>query len=274
MRLATVRREGGTCAARAEDGQAVLLDFPDVAAVLATAEGWRGAGSSAGERVPEATLEFAPLVPRPGKIICVGLNYRGHIEESGAATPAFPTLFAKFSTSLVGATDPIVIPPVSEKVDWEVELVVVIGSAAHQVDEAGAADAIAGFTVGNDISARDFQARTSQWLQGKTFDSSTPVGPWLLTVDEVGAAPDLEIRCEVDGDVRQLSRTSDLLFGPAEIVSYISQIVTLEPGDLIFTGTPSGVGQSRTPPVFLQPGQTVTTSIEKIGSLVNPCVAG
>jgi acylpyruvate hydrolase len=165
------------------------------------------------------------------------------------------------------------LPSISQRVDWEVELVVVIGREVRNAESQEAAAAIAGFTVGNDISARDLQGRTSQWLQGKTCESTTPVGPYMTTTDVTGVEPDLAISCAVDGVVRQDSRTSDLLFKPVELVMYLSRVITLDPGDLIFTGTPGGVGQGMVPPVFLEEGQTVTSSIEAIGTLVNRCRA-
>jgi acylpyruvate hydrolase len=194
----------------------------------------------------------------------------------GRELPTYPTLFAKFARCLVGARDPIVLPAGAERVDWEAELAFVIGAEVRHADRATAGAAIAGYSVLNDISVRDYQSRTLQWLQGKTFESSTPLGPHLVTPDEVvddpAETPDLEIRCEVDGDVRQLARTGDLVFGPADIVAYVSQILTLEPGDVIATGTPGGVGAGRKPPLFLSPGQVVRTVIEGIGELVNECV--
>ena len=211
------------------------------------------------------------LVPRPAKVLCIGLNYVKHIQEVGAAQPEYPTVFAKYARALIGDGEPIMMPSISTRVDWEVELVIVIGRPARNVDANQAAAAIAGFTVGNDISARDLQGRTSQWLQGKTCESTTPVGPWMATADETGVAPDLAISCAVDGVERQNSRTSDLLFKPVDLVVYLSQILTLDPGDLIFTGTPGGVGQGLVPPVFLEAGQTVTSSIEGIGTLTNRC---
>jgi acylpyruvate hydrolase len=271
MRLATVHRDGHTNAALLDGTTATLFDAPDVGRLLALGEGWREQVREL-DTVPVAGARLAPPVLAPSKIVCVGMNYRGHIEEVGGEPPEHPTLFAKFSDALVGATDPIVLPRVSERVDWEAELVVVIGRHVRHASLETAADAIAGFTVGNDVSARDYQARTSQWLQGKTFDSSTPVGPCLVTTDEVGAFPDLEIRCEVDGELKQRSRTSDLLRGPAELVTYISAIVRLRPGDLIFTGTPAGTGIGQRPPQRLEPGQSVTSTIEAIGSLLNACV--
>jgi acylpyruvate hydrolase len=187
--------------------------------------------------------------------------------------PSYPTLFAKFASGLIGAYDDLVLPSVSNAVDWEVELGVVIGRKLWRATIEEARDAIAGFTIVNDISMRDWQARTTQFLQGKAFDASTPVGPVLVTGDEIGDAADLEVRCEVDGVVMQRGRTSDLLFDPAAIVSYISQFAMLGPGDLISTGTPDGVGAGRDPQVFLRPGQVLTTAIEAIGSCVNRCVA-
>jgi len=215
---------------------------------------------------------FAPLLPQPSKVLCVGLNYRAHIAETGRDLPQYPTLFAKFAQTLLGARDDLVLPAVSDRVDWEVELGVVIGRAIYRASRDEAAAAIAGYTVTNDVSMRDWQNRTLQWLQGKMFERSTPVGPYLVTGDEVGDAADLEVRCEVDGTVMQRSRTSDLLFGPAEIAAYASQAITLLPGDLLLTGTPGGVGNARKPPVYLQPGQTLRTVIEGLGECVNQCV--
>jgi acylpyruvate hydrolase len=187
--------------------------------------------------------------------------------------PSYPTLFAKFASSLIGAYDDLVLPSVSKAVDWEVELGVVIGRRIWRATLEQAHDAIAGFTIVNDISMRDWQARTTQYLQGKAFDASTPVGPVLVTGDEIDDAADLEVRCEIDGTVNQRGRTSDLLFRPASVVSYISQFAALGPGDLIATGTPGGVGAGRNPQVFLEPGQVLTTAIEGIGTCVNRCVA-
>lgn len=190
----------------------------------------------------------------------------------GRELPQHPTLFAKFANTLLGARDDIVLPAVSNEVDWEAELGVVIGAPVRRANVAQAAAAIAGYTVINDVSMRDWQWRTGEWLQGKAFEASTPVGPWLVTGDEVGDAADLELRCEVDGEVMQRSRTSDLLFSPADIVAYISQVTTLEPGDLIATGTPGGVGAARDPKVFLQPGQKVRVTVDGLGECVNICI--
>ena len=271
MRLATIRTEYGTTAARLDGDVLVPLEAADVGELLAAGGGGRPREGAA--PVPAAGADFAPVVPRPGKIICVGLNYRAHILETGRELPEYPTLFAKFADTLTGARDDLVLPSVSEKVDWEVELGVIIGRPVYRasVDEAEAG--IAGYTVVNDVSMRDWQRRTLQWLQGKMFERSTPTGPYLVTADEVGTAPDLEVRCEVDDVVMQQSRTSDLLFGAAEIVAYASQAVTLRPGDLIATGTPGGVGNARKPPVYLRPGNVLRTWFEGLGECVIRCVA-
>ena len=204
------------------------------------------------------------------------MNYRSHVEEMGREAPPHPTLFAKYARSLTGPRDRIELPHESEQVDWEVELAFVIGREARRASGAAASGAIAGFTVLNDVSMRDWQFRTMQFLQGKTWERSTPVGPALVTLDEVpgGAEPDLRLTCAVDGELMQDGRTSDLLFGPEELVAYLSTIARLEPGDLVATGTPAGVGAGRTPPVFLKPGNVVRTAIEGIGELVNECVEG
>jgi acylpyruvate hydrolase len=271
MRFATIRTDYGNTAARL-DGEALIpLAAADVGELL-SADGV--VPEREGSR-PVSILEadFAPVVPRPDKVICVGLNYRAHIIETGRELPEYPTLFAKFADTLLGAVDDLILPSVSEQVDWEVELGVVIGRPIHRATTEVAAAAIAGYTIINDVSMRDWQSRTLQWLQGKAFEHTTPVGPYLVTPDEVGNAADLEVRCEVDGVVMQQSRTSDLLFGPAEIAAYASQVITLKPGDLIATGTPGGIGNARKPPIYLQPGHMMRTWIDGLGECLNHCVA-
>jgi acylpyruvate hydrolase len=273
MKLATIRTQSGTRAVRIDGAAAIEIDAPDVGTLLRDA-GWRAhAERAAGAEHAVASLDYAPLVPRPEKVVCVGLNYRNHILEMGRELPEHPTLFAKYSSALIGARDDIILPRVSEMTDWEVELAVIIGAPARHVDEADALAAIAGYSVLNDVSVRDYQNRTLQWLQGKTFESSTPVGPALVTPDECDHARGLEVVCEVDGEQMQKAVTSDLVHGPAALVSYMSDIFTLVPGDVIATGTPGGVGAARNPPRFLTDGAVVVTRIEGLGECRNTCRA-
>lgn len=272
MRFATIRTPEGNTAARLDGDLLIPLQFTDVGELLAA----QAAGGTVPERpgdspVPASQASYAPVVPRPSKIICVGLNYREHILETGRELPEYPTLFAKFADTLLGARDVLRLPALSERIDWEVELAVIIGRPVYRASRDEAAAAIAGYAVSNDVSVRDWQRRTVQWLQGKAFQHTTPVGPYLVTGDEVGDAADLDIRCEVDGVVMQQSRTSDLLFKPADVAAYASQVITLQPGDLLLTGTPGGVGNARKPPVYLQPGQTMRSVIEGLGECVNRC---
>jgi acylpyruvate hydrolase len=275
MRLATIRTGAGTTAARLDGDVLIALDAADAGEVLGRAGGDLAsvADRAGAAPVPVTEADFAPVVPAPAKIICVGLNYRTHILETGRELPQYPTLFAKFAETLLGPNDDLALPAVSERPDWEVELVVVIGTPAYRASGEQALAAIGGYATGNDVSMRDWQRRTLQWDAGKIFQGTTPVGPYLVTPDEVDHARDLEVRCEVDGAVMQRARTSDLLFTPADVVSYISQAITLRPGDLIFTGTTGGVGDARKPPVYLKPGQVLRTSIEGLGECVNNVVA-
>ena len=273
MRLVTIRTERGTRAARVQGDRVVELPYTDVGALLADgADGDWGAAEASGAEHPYAGVDFAPLVPRPSKIFCLGLNYASHIAETGREQPTHPTLFAKFPISLIGARDDIWLSEHAEKPDWEAELAFVIGRRVRRATPAQARDAIAGYTICNDLSIRDWQRRTLQWLAGKTWEHSTPLGPELVTPDEVDHATNLRVTCEVDGELVQDGRTSDLVFGPAAIVEYISKIVTLEPGDVVSTGTTGGVGDARTPPVYLRPGQTVRTAIDGLGECLNECV--
>lgn len=273
MKLATIRLNGAHRAVRIDDDVATVLDAEDVG-VLLTDPTWRGRASTAnGTTLAVGDLDYAPLVPNPDKIICVGLNYRDHIAEMGHDAPPFPTIFAKYRASLIGANDDIVLPAASEKVDWEAELAVIIGAPIRHGDVDAATEAIAGYSVLNDVSARDWQGRTTQFLQGKTFESSTPIGPWLVTADEPGAlpGPDQRIGCSVSGEVMQASSTGELVFDPPTLVAYLSTIITLLPGDIIATGTPGGVGAGRKPQRFLAPGEVVVTTISGVGELRNTC---
>jgi 2,4-diketo-3-deoxy-L-fuconate hydrolase len=213
-------------------------------------------------------------IDRPGKIVCVGLNYRDHAEEQGAELPKEPLLFAKFTTALIGPGEPIVIPPLVTKCDYEAELGVVIGTRVRNVSKENAFEAVHGYLCANDVSARDLQFSDGQWTRGKSPDTFCPVGPRLVPRDEVADPHALKIRALVNGEVLQDSTTANLIFGVDDVIAYASQTSTLEPGDLILTGTPAGVGVFRTPPRLLQPGDEVTIEIERLGSLSNPVVAG
>jgi acylpyruvate hydrolase len=272
VRLGTIRGSGGTQAVRIDGERAIEVPgAADLGQLLADAD-WFSRAESAGGTVHDvAAVDFAPLVPAPDKIVCVGLNYRNHILEMGRELPEHPTLFAKFRGALIGAHDDIALDSVVDSLDWEAELAVVIGRAARHVSVDDARGAIAGYSVLNDVSARDWQYRTMQWLQGKTFEHSTPVGPWMATTEEFAGLAG-EITCEVNGEVMQQADIGDLLFGPAALVSYISSIITLLPGDVIATGTPGGVGAARQPPRFLQDGDVVTTRIAGLGECRNTCV--
>jgi acylpyruvate hydrolase len=250
--------------------------MPGVDALLAQSD-WRSIAQSArGADVAVQSLRYAPVV-LPRKVICVGLNYRAHVLETGRELPEHPTLFTKFTDSLCAHTDDIVLPPESNRVDWEGELTIVIGPAngapVRRVQAKNAHDVIAGFTIANDVSMRDWQRRTTQFLPGKAWDASTPIGPWLVTGDEVGYGASLSLETRVNGAVMQQSNTSDLIFGIEHLVAEISTFTTLYPGDVILTGTPGGVGDARKPPVYLQAGDSCEITIEGLGALRNRFVA-
>ena len=212
-------------------------------------------------------------IDRPGKIICVGLNYKDHAEEQGVDLPTAPLLFAKWNNTLIGPGEPIVIPPIVTKTDYEAELGVVIGSRASKVSAENALEAVAGYICVNDVSARDLQFADGQWSRGKSPDTYCPVGPQLVTRDEITDPQSLTIRAILNGETMQDSTTANMVFGVAEIIAYVTQTITLEPGDLIATGTPAGVGAFRDPKVFMQPGDEITIEIEGLGSLTNPVTA-
>ncbi|MEU3948314.1 fumarylacetoacetate hydrolase family protein [Streptomyces sp. NPDC029526] len=277
MKLATLRTGGTTRAVKLDGDVLVDLGAPDLGALLAE-EGWaeRAAAvtSDGATTYPVADADFAPVVPAPSKVVCVGLNYRNHIQEMGRDLPEHPTLFAKFADSLIGATDDIVRPGETEQFDWEVELAVVVGKGVRRARGEEAEQAVAGFTVLNDITCRDWQFRTREWLQGKMWDSTTPVGPYLVTPDELpgGVRPALDVTLTVDGEVMQSDTTGDLLFDPVDLVEYVSTITRLNPGDIIATGTPGGVGHARKPARYLLGGERIVTEIQGIGRLENTVV--
>ncbi|MFI9605141.1 fumarylacetoacetate hydrolase family protein [Streptomyces sp. NPDC052043] len=277
MKLATLRTGGTTRAVRLDGDVLVDLGVPDLGTLLEQ-DDWaaRAAAVTAdgATTYPVDGADFAPVVPAPSKVVCVGLNYRNHIQEMGRDLPEHPTLFAKFADSLIGAGDDIVRPDETDAFDWEVELAVVVGERVRRARGEEAERAIAGFTVLNDITCRDWQFRTREWLQGKMWDSTTPVGPYLVTPDELpgGVRPALDVKLTVDGEVMQSDTTGDLLFDPVDLVEYVSTIVRLNPGDIIATGTPGGVGHARKPARYLLGGETVVTEIEGIGRLENRVV--
>lgn len=273
MQIGTIRHGDETRAVRVEGEDLVLLPAPDVGSLLA-ADGLADAASHTGDTVAAVSASWAPIVPQPNKIICVGLNYHEHVQEMGHDVPTDPTYFAKFSGALIGATDDITLPPasVSESVDWEVELCVVIGAAGRNIAAENALEHIAGYTILNDVSVRDWQRRSKQFLAGKTFEGTTPVGPVMVTTDELGDGSGLAVTTAVDGAIKQESSTDELVFTVPTLIADLSTIITLLPGDLIATGTPSGVGAARTPPEFLSHGQELVTTIEGIGELRNRCV--
>jgi len=275
MRLATIRIGGGATRAVRVDGHTAVELADGIAADvgdLLAQPNWRDLASAAdGPSHDWETLDLAPLVPHPSKVVCVGLNYRAHILEMGRELPEHPTLFAKYADTLTGAHDDVALPPEDTALDWEAELTVVIGQTVRRADAAAAAQAIAGYTVANDISMRSYQFRTKEWLQGKMWDRSTPIGPVLVTVDEW--QPGATIRAAVNGEKMQEASTGDLVHDPVDLVAYVSTMITLRPGDMILTGTPGGVGHARSPARYLVPGDVVEVSIDGIGDLRNRIVA-
>jgi 2-keto-4-pentenoate hydratase/2-oxohepta-3-ene-1,7-dioic acid hydratase in catechol pathway len=214
---------------------------------------------------------LGPPIPDPDKIICLGLNYRGHAEEAGLKPPEIPILFAKYRNALTGPTSPIVLPGLSKEIDYEGELAVVIGKQCKDVTAGEALEYVAGYMVLNDVSARDLQFRTAQWLSGKTLDTFAPCGPSLV-INEINDPQNLSISTRVNGQTLQQSNTRHMIFPVSETIAYVSQLLTLEPGDIIATGTPEGVGFKRNPPIFLQNGDVVEVEIEGIGTLRNPVI--
>jgi 2-keto-4-pentenoate hydratase/2-oxohepta-3-ene-1,7-dioic acid hydratase in catechol pathway len=233
-----------------------------------------GAAASRGTLIATSRKLLAPI-PDPQKVLCIGLNYADHARESGQQPPPEPVLFNKFPTAVAAHGDAIVLPRVSQEVDYEAELVVVIGRGGRHISAADALSHVAGYCVGHDVSARDWQLRKpgGQWLLGKSFDGFAPFGPELVTSDEVGDPGQLRIQFRLNGETLQNSTTAQLIFGVPQLIAYISQVCTLVPGDVIFTGTPPGVGAARKPPIFMKPGDVAEVEIEKLGILRNPVVA-
>jgi acylpyruvate hydrolase len=225
------------------------------------------------ERIPLADVTLLPVVPHPGKVICVGLNYKAHVEEGVYDVPDYPALFSKFTETLVGAGAPVLLPPESEAVDYEAELAFVVGRAVRRATGDDALAAVGGYTLANDVSMRDYQYKTHQWLPGKNWAGSTPLGPYLVTPDEVGDAHALDISLELNGERMQASNTSKFIFDIPTLVATISEFIPLAPGDVVLTGTPSGVGYRRDPQVLLRDGDRMVVEIERVGRLENPVAA-
>ncbi|MBC3191162.1 fumarylacetoacetate hydrolase family protein [Pseudonocardia sp. C8] len=277
MRLATLRTGDGTVAAVAAGGDWVLLPQRDVGALLASPTGVaaaRAAGPDgpAGAPLPPLApgVTFGPVVPRPAKVVCCGHNYAGHIREMGRDLPRHPTLFTKYADTLAGAHDTVTVPAWAERLDWEAELAAVVGAPLHRASRAEAAAAIAGYTAANDLSVRSWQQHTGQWLPGKAFDATTPLGPVLVTADALDPAAGLELTCRVNGEIVQRGSTADLVFDAAALVAYVSAFTRLRPGDVVLTGTPAGVGAGRIPPRFLDDGDVVETELAGVGVLTTP----
>jgi acylpyruvate hydrolase len=226
-----------------------------------------------GDPIPVSQLHFRPVVPSPGKVFCIGLNYQAHIQETKREASDYPVLFTKFASSLTGPYDTIPLPAESEAVDYEGELAVVIGEPARRVARERALDVVAGYTVANDVTMRDYQYKTHQWVQGKAWDAATPVGPELVTADEIGDPQGLTLRTTVNGDVVQEASTDLMIFDIATLVSTISEFTSLAPGDLILTGTPSGVGYRRDPQLLLGDGDVVVVEIDRVGRIENRMVS-
>ncbi len=285
MKLITYRGPQGPRIAAVRDGQYVDLQAAEPGLPSSLKELLAG-GAELLARAQAASLRGAALaakdvrplapIPDPQKVICVGLNYADHARESGMEPPPEPVIFNKFPTAVCAHEDPIVLCGESDEVDYEAELVVVIGRTARRISAADAPQYIGGYTCGNDVSARDWQIRKpgKQWLLGKTFDTFAPFGPELVTPDEVGDPGRLRIQLRLNGQTLQDSNTEQLIFPVAEIVAYLSRVCTLLPGDVIFTGTPPGVGMARKPPIFLKPGDVAEVEIERVGLLRNRVIAG
>ena len=279
MRLVTFEKCGGaTLGARKGDQ---IVDLSSVASDMRTfLEGGDGARKAAeaaideGAGVDAATTRILAPIQNPEKIICIGLNYGDHAAESGMRIPEEPIIFSKYASSIIGPGDEIRVPPSSTKTDYEVELVVVMGKGGRDVSEADALDYVAGYTVGHDVSARDYQLEKpgGQWMLGKTFDTFAPIGPEIVTADEVDDPHALGIRCILNGETVQDSTTAQLIFKVPQLIAYLSHVFTFAPGDVIFTGTPPGVGMARDPQLWLKPGDTVVCEVDGLGRLENKCV--
>jgi len=284
MRFVTYHAKVGPRVAAIRDGSYIDLQAADptlpwsLMELLASGEEMlhrARLASESEERIDPSTVRLLAPIPHPQKVICIGLNYADHARESGMEPPPEPVVFNKFPTAVAAHEDAIVLPAESVEVDYEAELVVVIGRRGHHIPESEALAHVGGYTVGNDVSARDWQATKpgKQWLLGKTFDGFAPFGPALVTPDEVGDSSKLRVQFRLNGKTLQDSNTAQFIFTVPQIIAYVSRVCTLMPGDVIFTGTPPGVGFARKPPVFMRPGDVAEVEIEHLGVLRNPVIA-
>lgn len=274
MKLVTFSHSGSQPRVGAVEGDSVqpiegFSSMIDAIAAGATAI----AAAPRGAALPLADVKLHAPIPRPPKVVCIGLNYRDHAIESGMAIPTIPVVFSKFSNSVIGPGDTVIVPKNSEKPDWEAEFGVIMAKPGRHVSKEDAMDYVFGYTCINDVSARDWQLQTSQWIMGKTFDTFCPMGPWIVTKDEIADPHNLRIGLRLNDETVQDSSTKELIFGIPEIVEHLSKVFTFEPGDVISTGTPPGVGLGMKPQRWLKPGETMTVFIEGIGELVNPTAA-
>lgn len=253
-----------------------IAGFPDMIAIAGAGEvGLKNIRdfSATGASFDLASVKLLAPIPRPSKLICIGLNYRDHAIESNMEIPKVPTVFNKFASSVIGPGDPVILPKRSEKPDYEAEFAVVIGKGGRYIPEQNWKEHVFGYTIVNDVSARDYQMATTQWLMGKTFDTFAPMGPWIVTADEIRDPHALDIRMTINGEVLQNSNTKELIFNIPALIAYISSVCTLDPGDIISTGTPAGVGLGFKPPRWLKPGDECVITVQGIGELRNPIVS-
>jgi 2-keto-4-pentenoate hydratase/2-oxohepta-3-ene-1,7-dioic acid hydratase in catechol pathway len=278
MKLVTFRRPGSAPEAGILSGTRIASTGTDMLSVIATGK----LPAAGGPTYNLGEVKLLAPIPRPPKLICIGLNYRDHAAETKMEIPTVPTIFNKFTNVVIGPGDPIVLPKASSRPDYEAEFAFVVGRGGRHIPASRAMEHVYGYTMVNDVSARDFQMATSQWLIGKTFDTFAPMGPWLVTADEIADPHALDISLEIvsrdivsgeSGTERlQHSNTRELIFKIPELIEYLSTVVTLEPGDVVSTGTPAGVGFARKPPRYLKPGDEVVIRVEGLGELRNPCI--
>ncbi len=274
MKLVTFTHNGSTPSVGYVTQDAVIPVFGFASMTEAISAGLPAIRAArTGAPLPLSQVRLLAPIPRPPKVICIGLNYRDHAIESGMAIPTIPVVFTKFPNAVVGPGDDVILPRNTEKPDYEAEFAFILGKPGRHVTPENAMDYVFGYTIINDVSARDWQLQTSQWVMGKTFDTFCPMGPWIVTADEIADPHNLRIGLRIDGQTVQDSSTKELIFRIPELVAHLSEVFTFEPGDVVSTGTPPGVGLGHKPPRWLKPGETMTVFIEGIGELTNRCVA-